>query len=199
MSVNFSDRWGLALEDSIAALNFTGGIMGHHAFTFEHLEGRALFSMVAPHVVPMPYTSATLAALLAKVKHPHPIQDAFNVAGTFTHDIHVGNPDAGTPYEFTGTGKSAKLGTFTLTGWIQPPGFIANGQAHGKLFLTNSQGSVILSVIGPPQGSGVLPSSLSFTIIQGHGAYLHAKGTGQILVSASDTTQKFVFHFNQSA
>jgi hypothetical protein len=32
----------------------------------------------------------------------------------------------------------------------------------------------------------------------GHGAYVHSRGNGQILVSASATTQKFVFKFNQT-
>jgi len=172
--------------------------MGHHAFGLEHLEGRQLFSGGAvghtfSTFTPVPVVTTTT------VVHPHPLTGAFNVAGTYDHPISIGHPDTSGEYLFTGTGKKKATGLFTLTGHLEVPGFIQNGQASGKLFITNAKGSIVLSVVGPPQQPGVLPPSLTFTILKGHGAYLHSKGTGTILIQASETTHKFVFRFNQSA
>lgn len=174
--------------------------MNGRSFALEHLENRALFTVAAPQLGPVDMMAPVMQALsVSTVKKIHPLQAAFNVSGTFTHDVHPGgNPDVGNPYMFTGTGSTPKLGDFTLTGWIQTPGFINNGQSYGKLWLTNAKGSISLTVVGPPQSPGVLPPSLSFVIKAGHGAYVHSRGNGQILVSASATTQKFVFKFNQT-
>jgi hypothetical protein len=172
--------------------------MKRHAFGLEQLEGRTLFSSFI-----MPLNGAPMMvvpALLATVKHQHPLQAAFNVAGTYTHDVHPGgNPDVGNPYFFLGTGNTPKLGNFDLNGWLQTPGFIQNGQSYGKLWLTNPQGSLSLIVTGPPQSPGVLPPSISFIIKAGHGAYTNSRGNGQIIIAASETTQKFVFKFNQAS
>ena len=170
-------------------------------FALEHLENRALFSVIAPEAAPESLVAEVMQALsVSTIKKIHPLQAAFNVSGTFTHDVHPGgNPDVGNPYMFTGTGSTPKVGDFTLTGWIQTPGFINNGQSFGKLWLTTPTGSITLKVVGPPQSPGVLPPSLSFVIKAGHGAFIHSRGNGQILVAASETTHKFVFKFNQTA
>ena len=174
------------------------------SFAVEHLEQRALFS-VAPLVMgPMPMEENSLFTIVQtaakKKKYPHPLQQPFNVAGDYTHDVHPGgNPDVSSPYTFTGTGNTPTLGVFNLTGYLQTPGFIANGTAHGKLWLSNAKGSLTLIVDGPPQSSGVLPPTLSFRILAGHGDYVHSRGNGQIVIAASDTTMKFVFKFNQAS
>jgi hypothetical protein len=170
--------------------------MGPHSFALESLEGRTLFSVVLPHATPKSVATAVIEALHAKVKRPHPLAGTFNAVGTFIHDVHPGgNPDVGSPYKFTGGGKTKAMGAFSLTGWVQTPGFIASGTARGRFVLKNSRGSVVLTLVGPPQQPGVLPSTITFKILKGHGIYRHSKGTGQILISASGTTQKFVFRF----
>jgi hypothetical protein len=55
-----------------------------------------------------------------------------------------------------------------------------------------------LSVHAPPQPPGVIPASLAYRIVKGTGIYSGSTGKGKIAVSASDTTHRFVFRFNQS-
>jgi hypothetical protein len=111
----------------------------------------------------------------------------------------LGNPDTGSPYVFNGTGKTSALGSFTFKGQIRPPGFIASARATGVFTLTNSKGTMRLSVKGPQQSAGVLPSFVSFTIIRGTGDYASSTGKGKIVIAASGTTSKFVFKFNPTS
>ena len=167
-----------------------------HSFALEHLEGRSLFSVVAPmEMAPVTATSAVLAAAQAATAS-HPLAGPFNVSGTYTQPFH--NPDVGPKYIFDGHGTKASLGRFTLGGFITLPGFINNARAKGRLTLTSSRGTITLAVHGPPQPPGSLPPSLSFSILKGSGAYADSTGKGHIAVSASDTTHKFVFRFNQA-
>ncbi len=169
--------------------------MDLHSFGLEQLEGRALFCAVAG-ADPAPVTAATALIaspqLTAAVKNLFPA--AFNVAGKYTHPF--GNPDAGSQYILNGSGKTATLGKFTLTGHVQTPGLIANGKASGRLILTTTHGVITLSLHGPPQTPGSLPPSLSFFFVKGTGSYAHGAGKGTIAVAASATTQKFVFRFH---
>jgi hypothetical protein len=169
--------------------------MGRHSFALETLEERALFSVAVPQAAVVMGPVRPEGAALTIVR-PQPLKVPFNVAGTFTHAVGpIGNPDASAPYKFKGTGKIKTLGTFTFSGQLTVPGFIQNGKAFGTFTIANSKGSLILNVVGPPQKPGVLPSSLTYSIAHGHGAYLHAKGVGKISISASMTTHKFVFRF----
>lgn len=128
-----------------------------------------------------------------------PLTGVFNVAGTYSHPITPGfNPDAGNRYDFTGAGKKRSLGRFTMTGYLQLPGFIASGQARGRVTFGSSQGTLDVRLIGPPQTPGSLPPTLAYKIMSGTGVYANASGKGTITLSASDTTQKFVFQFNQA-
>jgi len=172
--------------------------MQRQPFVLEQLEGRALFSVVTPDdVVPVIATSTVQPIILAAASSATPLVGAFNVAGKYTHPL--GNPDTGSPYLFTGTGKTSLLGTFTLTGQIRPPGFIQSARASGTFTLTNSKGTIRMSVKGPQQGAGVIPPFVSYTILRGTGAYANSTGKGTITIAASDTTRKFVFKFNQTS
>ena len=167
-----------------------------HSFALEHLEDRALFSVVAPMDM-APVTDTTDMVATAQVlAASHPLAGAFNAAGTYTVPFH--NPDVGPKYVFAGHGTKASLGKFTLGGFITLPGFINNARASGRLTLKSSRGTITLAVHGPPQAPGSLPPSLSYSILKGTGAYANSTGKGQMLVSASDTTHKFVFRFNQT-
>jgi hypothetical protein len=167
--------------------------MRQDPFALEQLEGRTLLSGVASiSTAPLAPAAAVLAApRTTAVRHPFPA--AFNVAGKFTHPF--GNPDAGSQYDLRGSGKTAVLGKFTVAGHVQGPGLILNGRASGRLVLTNSHGTITLALHGPPQNPGSLPPSFSFYVFKGTGAYAHSTGKGQIAVSASETTHKFLFRF----
>jgi hypothetical protein len=171
--------------------------MALYSFALEHLEDRNLFSIAAPldagSVAPTTEMAATTRVVIAS----HPLAGAFNAAGTYSVPFH--NPDVGPRYNFVGHGTKASLGKFTLGGFITLPGFINNAQAKGRLTLKSSRGTITLVVHGPPQAPGSLPPSLSYSILKGSGAYANSTGKGHMIVSASDTTQKFVFRFNQTA
>jgi hypothetical protein len=147
-----------------------------------------------------PFVSgATKARRVAAVAPTTPLVGAFNVAGTYSHPIGPGfNPDAGNSYSFTGSGRKRSLGSFTMAGDLLGIGFIQSGRFRGYVTLTSSQGTIDLRLLGPEQAPGPLPETLSFKIVGGSGAYALANGKGAIAVSASDTTQRFVFRFNQA-
>jgi len=100
-------------------------------------------------------------------------------------------------YSFTGSGRKRSLGSFTMAGDVHGIGFIASGRFRGYVTLTSSQGTIDLRLLGPEQAPGPIPETLAFKIVGGSGAYALAYGKGAIAVSASDTTQRFVFRFNQ--
>ena len=139
-------------------------------------------------VVAMPFVKA--------VKPTTPLTGAFNIAGTYTQPF--GNPDAGPLFRLTGSGRKRSLGSFTMSGDLHGIGFVAMGRVRGYVTLKSSQGTIDLRLLGPEQPPGPLPSTLAFKIVNGSGAYARASGKGAILVSASETTQKFVFRFNQA-
>ena len=96
-----------------------------------------------------------------------------------------------------GTGRKRSLGTFTMAGDVHGIGFIATGRFRGYVTFTSSQGTIDVRLTGPEQAPGPFPETLAYKIVNGTGAYAKAYGKGQVAVSASDTTQRFVFRFNQ--
>ena len=174
--------------------------MGPQSFAFEQLEGRSLFSVVLPFDSAGATPMASLFATPYAKKISNPLAGAFNVSGTFTHPIGpIGNPDGGSHYHFKGSGHTTALGNFTLAGDVTTPGFIASGRASGQLVITTSHGTITVTVKGPPQSPGSLPPSLNFSIKSGTGKYAGKTGKGKITISASGTTHKFLFRFNQPA
>jgi hypothetical protein len=175
--------------------------MERHSFALEHLEDRALFSAVAPlDAAPMTAAKALVPTHYSPAAVLSPFPLAFNVGGTFTHPIGpIGNPDTGSQYQFTGTGKTTTLGGFVLTGQVQSPGFVASGRTRGELVIRNSHGTITLHVVGPLQSPGSLPSSFSFSIVKGTGAFVHSSGNGKILLATSGTTHKFLFRFRPAS
>jgi len=109
--------------------------------------------------------------------------------------------DIGATYVFNGTGTAGALGSVLAHGLVTLPGFIATGQATGTLTLTESgpsatavNNSVTLKLTGPTEpGFGPFPSTLSYTISSGTGAFAGATGSGSIAVTLnSDLTFTFV-------
>jgi hypothetical protein len=173
--------------------------MQPYSFALEHLEDRALFSVAAPLDTTDTVFTTRLAMAQATVAS-HPLKGAFNASGKYTHSVGpIGNPDAGSHYDFNGSGRKPSLGKFTLTGQVTTPGFIANGRASGQLVITTSHGTITLSVQGPPQTPGSLPPTLTFKILRGTGKFANSRGKGGITLSASDRTKRFVFRFNPAS
>jgi len=191
--------------------------VGGNAVVVERLEDRKLLSgsvaadllsssldigVPLRHAAPLVASATSSPAATVMRKHvvppTTPLTGAFNIGGTYTHAIGPGfNPDAGNDYVFTGSGKKRSLGTFTMSGDVHGIGFIATGRFRGYVTLTSSQGTIDLRLLGPEQAPGAFPDSLAFKIVGGTGVYANASGKGEIAVSASDTTQKFVFRANQ--
>jgi hypothetical protein len=185
---------------------------GNH-FSLEGLESRNLLSVsvvadllgAGDSDIPLRHLSAVNAPVgSASVMRKHvvppttPLTGAFNISGTFTHAIGPGfNPDAGNDYVFTGSGKKRSLGSFTMDGSVHGIGFIATGRFRGYVTLSCSQGTIDVRLLGPEQAPGAFPDTLAFKIVNGTGTYANASGKGEIAVSASDTTNKFVFRANQ--
>ena len=99
-----------------------------------------------------------------------PLTGAFNVAGTYTVPFSR-NPDAGSVYHFTGSGKKRSLGSFTMAGDLHGLGFVATGRFRGYVTFTSSQGTIDVRLLGPEQGPGGLPATLAFKIVGGSGTY----------------------------
>lgn len=103
--------------------------------------------------------------------------------------------DIGARYVFNGSGKLGDVGEAKLTGLVTLPGFIANGHAAGTLTLSNSKGTVTLKVTGPAEKAfSPFPTSLSFEITGGTGAYADYLGGGNIAVKLG-AKQAFSFQF----
>lgn len=150
-------------------------------FNVEALEPRAFFSVTAAlsHMATAPAKASVI------VKLPFPIPASFGLSGTATGTYIRANgiPDTGATYQFTGSGKVSPLGADTVTGSLHTPGFILNGVDTGTLTLSNTKGSVTVSVSGPavsPLATPVPLLNLTYTITGGTGSYKNLKGTGPV-------------------
>ncbi|MFI5378599.1 MAG: hypothetical protein ACHRHE_04825 [Tepidisphaerales bacterium] len=158
-------------------------------FVLQNLESRMLLcgGTVTPAAEPV------VAALTAVATGPH-FTKAFSMSGTYSIAMVVA--DVGKKYIFKGSGKPAGFGTMQLSGWVQTPGYVASGKARGVLVLKNSQGTIELSLSGPTEpGFGPLPTTLSYHITGGTGAYTKAYGSGTIADQLTVTPAHFVFRF----
>jgi hypothetical protein len=129
---------------------------------------------------------------------------SFNGTITGTYIPEPTAADLGAGYALRGKGTVGILGDVTAQGNLMLPGFITSGHANGTLVLTSTStsadksGSVTLQLTGPLEnGFGPLPTTLSFTITSGTGAYADASGTGTIAVtfggSQNPSTLAFTF------
>jgi hypothetical protein len=104
--------------------------------------------------------------------------------------------DVGADYVLSGSGTAGRLGAVTAQGNVGLPGLIATGNASGTLTLTTAgtsaatPGSVTLKLTGPTEkGFGPFPSTLSYTITSGTGAFASASGSGSIAATLSGVGQ----------
>ncbi len=100
--------------------------------------------------------------------------------------------DAGVTNTFQGHGNFPLLGQVPFQGTLQGPGNIAFGQANGEITLSNSQGSLVLELVGPVQKSfAPLPQDFQFSVVSGTGAFTSLQMTGTIHLVEHSNDQTF--------
>jgi hypothetical protein len=103
-------------------------------------------------------------------------------------------PDIGKNYQFGVAGRVSPLGQIGASGQIHTTGFIATGMATGTMTLAAPRGTVKLQLTGPAQpGFAPLPSTMSYTIMGGKGAYKKATGSGMITIMLSSNVFSYGF------
>lgn len=152
---------------------------GHVKPCVEALEAKIVLSAAAPTGVTS--APAIVETSTAQARVPHLLGQVF---GFMTSPASL--PDVGRRFDFQGSGWVGPLGQVHLKGSLTTPGFVANGHAGGLLTLSNAKGSVTLQLTGPPQsGFAQLPSTLTYKLVSGTGAYrkAHAAGVATLGVS----------------
>jgi hypothetical protein len=103
-------------------------------------------------------------------------------------------PDVGKTYQLGVTGRVAPLGQTGDSGSIHTTGFIATGNATGTLTMSAPRGAIKLQLTGPPQsGFAPLPSTMSYTITGGRGAYRNATGSGTVTITPASGVFSYGF------
>jgi hypothetical protein len=188
------------------------GVVGLDEISFEldgtHTYAHAGTYAITASVVHPPIGSTVKARVVARFSDQAIVagNTATSLNGTIS-GTYIPEPtaaDVGAGYALKGTGTAGELGDVAAKGNVNLPGFIASGHASGTLTLTSTSaaaaksGSVTLQLTGPlGNGFGPFPTTLSFTIVSGTGAYADAAGTGTIAVtfggSANPATNTFTF------
>jgi hypothetical protein len=103
-------------------------------------------------------------------------------------------PDIGKTYKFGVAGRISPLGQTGDNGQIHTTGFIARGVATGTMTIGAPRGTVKLQLTGPTQpGFAPLPSTMSYTINGGTGAYKKATGSGTIAINLTSNLLSYGF------
>jgi hypothetical protein len=110
------------------------------------------------------------------------VNKTVSLHGTLRGHFHseVGNPDTGRTFSSSGTGFLAGLGRASVAGNLQTTGFIAEGHAQGTLTLTLGKGTITLQLTGmsAQKGFAGLPSTFTYTVTSGTGAYRNVTDHG---------------------
>jgi hypothetical protein len=87
-------------------------------------------------------------------------------------------------FSLTGSASITGVGTFNVTGFLHENTAFHRSRAGGHIALNNSQGMIVLQLVGPEQHAGAgLPGTFAYQIIGGTGAYHHLVGHGTALVT----------------
>lgn len=138
---------------------------------------------------PLTLLSGILSAATAETQRlsasskPVNVKLVGTVKGTYENKGPV-IADEGLSFTFNGQGTVKPLGNVGLGGTLREVGFIAGSRAGGSLTLTNSQGSVTLTLTGPKQnGPASLPGHFSFKITSATGVYVRDVGHGTTILT----------------
>jgi hypothetical protein len=124
------------------------------------------------------------------------INHEIDLSGMATGKYHARTiPDAGKTYTFLGAGQIVPLGHTDVTGFVQLPGLIvppptaSSGttpptvEAHGQLFLSDTRGTVTLTLSAPSHDNATtLPPYFSYTITNASGQFRGDKGSGIVVI-----------------
>jgi hypothetical protein len=194
-NVNWGD--GAISAGTIKAIGGVGVDVIKYAVTGTHtykLPGTYPVHITVTRVVGETFAPVVIASInsIAKITLP--------LAGTITGTYSIAptmNPDAGKLYRFTGTGTAGMLGQVSVTGSVHTLGFVATGHATGTLTLSNSHGSVTLTLTGPSQpGFSGMPATIAYRITAATGDYANDTGCGTIaisLISPIASQKRFTF------
>lgn len=141
----------------------------------DSLESRLVLSQVAHLPLTADVSDAGMVATAATTSRAV----SGKLTGTAAHLPSV--PDLGRKIALSGSGHLRSLGMVQVKGTIGTAGFIQSGKSTGALTITNSKGTIELSLTGPTQpGFSSLPTSYSFVITGGTGAYKSISGHGTL-------------------
>jgi hypothetical protein len=136
----------------------------------ERLQGRVLCSGLLPGSSANALTALTV------------VNKTVSLHGTLRGHLksEVGIPDVGRTFSSSGSGFLAGLGRASVAGNLQTTGFIAEGHAHGTMTLTLGKGTITLQLTGVPVQGGFagLPSTFTYTVTSGTGAYRNVTDRG---------------------
>jgi hypothetical protein len=83
-------------------------------------------------------------------------------------------------YTIQGTADFGSSGFFAISGTITTVGS-KSGQATGKLTLSNSKGTLVLSVTGATQSANAaIPAKFTYKVVSGTGFFAHYAGAGSV-------------------
>lgn len=198
-NMHASIKWGDGTTSvgTIKAVGATGidvikyAVVGTHTYK---LPGTYPIHITVTRALVPTTTPFTVASINSTAKVTLPL--AGKITGTYSI-APTTNPDIGKLYLFTGTGTAGALGAVSATGSVRTLGFIAGGHATGTLTLSNSHGSVTLTLTGPSQpGFSGLPASMTYQITSATGDYAGDTGSGSIaisLISPVASQKRFTF------
>jgi hypothetical protein len=160
----------------------------------EHLEDRALLSSLAhPHLA-HPVRPVSVASA-------HPVSQTSPLQGSVTgsYDTKVTPAVAGRDLSLSGNGDVNSIGSVQLTGVIHTGVSKAKAAPSGNLVLTDSQGTIRLSLRGNGGRQPLSTSSLAipvsansmqlrYTIVGGTGAYRNFRGSGTVSLTLTPDT-----------
>jgi hypothetical protein len=138
----------------------------------------------------MPLGDLSHLDVAAVVHHHHHHTQGHSLAGTATGTYFspLFYPDAGHSYQLTGRGTFGRLGSVAVKGAVNGVAFIQSGHATGTLTLSNANGSVTLSLVGPEQpGFSRLPEQFNYQVASATGAYAHLHASGTLHLQLTPT------------
>jgi hypothetical protein len=112
----------------------------------------------------------------------HPFGQAWTAQGRFS--LSSTSTGAKT-YTLQGSADLGGSNFYSVTGTITTVGSKA-GQATGKVVLTSPKGTLTLTLAGPTQpANSKLPTSVTYKVVSGTGAFAHYAGQGSMQTSAT--------------